>query len=198
MYSNSGMLTATSNYDEALERFHRTGPEFDGFLSNHGPMVVEALERWGHDDDIRSWTDRYLTRLDELPRSTWPIEADNWREARGQHQRAADWIDVFRDALSDQPWKHVLAIWWPRLLPGIAAGATHGVIRLGHAAAALNSLETAPRLDELAHALGYWAARWQAVPIITPIGDRTAPDLITRLPRIADQQGGYQAATGPA
>lgn len=34
-------------YDEALERLHRTGPEFDGYLSNHGPMVVEALSRRG-------------------------------------------------------------------------------------------------------------------------------------------------------
>ena len=31
---------ATGTYDEALERLHRTGPEFDGWLANHGPMVV--------------------------------------------------------------------------------------------------------------------------------------------------------------
>ncbi len=187
------MLTVTSNYDEALQRFHRTGPEFDGFLSNHGPMVVEALERWGHDDAIQPWTDRYLTRLDELPRSTWSIDAENWREALGQHERAADWIAFFRGELAEQPWNDVLTTWWPRLLPGIAAGATHGVIRLGHAAAALTALETAPRLDELAHALGYWAARWQEVPIITPGGSRTALDLITGLPRVADQNGGIRA-----
>lgn len=28
--------------DEAYERLHRTGPEFDGWLSNHGPMAAEA------------------------------------------------------------------------------------------------------------------------------------------------------------
>jgi hypothetical protein len=28
--------------DEAYERLHVTGPEFDGFLSNHGPMAAEA------------------------------------------------------------------------------------------------------------------------------------------------------------
>jgi hypothetical protein len=27
--------------DEAYERLHVTGPEFEGYLSNHGPMVVE-------------------------------------------------------------------------------------------------------------------------------------------------------------
>jgi hypothetical protein len=184
------MLTVASNYDDALQRFHRTGPEFDGLLSNHGPMVVEALERWGYDDAVQPWTDRYLARLDELPRSTWPIEAKHWQQALGNHQRAADWIAFFREELSDQPWRQALATWWPRLLPGIAAGATHGVIRLGHAASALDALETAPRLDELAHALGYWAARWQPVPMIRPSGHRAARDLIPRLPRVADQRGG--------
>ncbi|MEO6886841.1 MAG: questin oxidase family protein [Jatrophihabitantaceae bacterium] len=187
------MLTTTSNYDEALERFHRTGPEFDGSLSNHGPMVVEVLQRWGHEDAIQRWTDRYLTRLDELPRSSCPIEVDSWRDALGQPQRAADWIVFFQRELADQPWRALLVTWWPRLLPGIAAGATHGVIRLGHAAAALNMLETAPRLDELAHALGYWAARWQAVPLISPGGNRPARELITGLPRVADQNGGIRA-----
>ena len=43
MSSNGLMLTTTGTYDDALERFHRTGPEFDGYLANHGPMVVEVL-----------------------------------------------------------------------------------------------------------------------------------------------------------
>ena len=36
--------------DEAYERLHVTGPEFEGYLSNHGPMVVEAMVRGGHGD----------------------------------------------------------------------------------------------------------------------------------------------------
>ena len=31
--------------DEAYERLFAYGPEFEGYLSNHGPMVVEVLER---------------------------------------------------------------------------------------------------------------------------------------------------------
>ncbi len=186
------MLTNTSNYDDALQRFHRTGPEFDGFLSNHGPMVVEALERWGFDDVVQPWTDDYLTRLDELPLATWPVDARHWRDALGQPRRSADWIAFFRRELADQPWREVLIAWWPRLLPGIAAGATHGVIRLGHAAAALDALETEPRVDELAHALGYWAARWQAVPLISPAGDQSVRSVLAGLPRVADQTGGIR------
>ncbi len=32
---------------EAWERLHRTGPEFQGWLSTHGPMAVESLDRHG-------------------------------------------------------------------------------------------------------------------------------------------------------
>ena len=31
------------------------------------------------------------------------------------------------------PWRALLQRWWPRLLPGLAASATHGVIRTAHA-----------------------------------------------------------------
>ena len=47
----------TGTYDEALERLHRTGPEFDGWLSNHGPMVVESLARRGRSEVVHRWTD---------------------------------------------------------------------------------------------------------------------------------------------
>ena len=29
----------TGQLDEAYQRLHATGPEFDGWLSNHGPQV---------------------------------------------------------------------------------------------------------------------------------------------------------------
>ena len=33
-----------------------------------------------------------------------------------------------RDQPVEAPWRDVLARWWPRLLPGLAATATHGII----------------------------------------------------------------------
>jgi hypothetical protein len=39
--------------DEAYQRLHATGPEFDGFLSNHGPMVAEAMARRGRADGVQ-------------------------------------------------------------------------------------------------------------------------------------------------
>ena len=186
------MLTTTGVYDDALERFHRTGPEFDGFLSNHGPMVVELLARRDVDGAIDRWTDDYLTRLDELPRGTDPIDPIEWHSALGEVDRSADWIEFMLRELADEPWQPVLTRWWPRLLPGIAAGATHGVIRVGHAVRALRAAESAPRVAELAHALGYWAARWQAVPRIEPAGRLDASVVAPGLPRVARQTDGIR------
>ena len=66
--------------------------------------------------------------------------------------------------MHDQPWQDVLALWWPRLLPGAVASANHGLIRSGHVVRALREGVTPQRLDELGAALGYWAARWQSHP----------------------------------
>ncbi len=37
---------------DALDRLRGTGPEFDGFLANHGPMAAEALVRIGASDAV--------------------------------------------------------------------------------------------------------------------------------------------------
>ena len=126
-------------------------------------MAVEALVRHGHDRGVHRWLDAYLGRLDELPRGLHPIE--DWRDALGDPKRAGDWLAHFDRELRERPWREVLGPWWPRLLPGIAAGATHGVIRVGHAVRSPREAPESPeRLAELGQALGYWAARWQPVP----------------------------------
>ncbi|MGI8522594.1 MAG: questin oxidase family protein [Nocardioides sp.] len=180
-----------STLDEALDRLHRYGPEFAGWLSNHGPMAVEAMARRGHDHDVHPWTDRYLPRLEDAPGSGRPL-GDEWREALGRPTRAGDWLATFRVELADEPWAAVLARWWPRLLPGIAAGATHGVIRVGHASRSLRAAVTEARVAELAHALAYWAMRWQSVPLVTLGGARALGEVLEGLPVVADQSGGIR------
>jgi hypothetical protein len=144
--------------DEAYERLHRMGPEFGGDeegnngLSNHGPMAVEVIVRRGLDVDVAHWVDDYLPRLEELPTPSDPISDENWREALGDGKRVADWTAYFGRQTAEQPWRDVLVAWWPRLLPGIAAGATHGVIRVSHAVRALLAGDESPStVAELAH-----------------------------------------------
>ncbi|WP_432010404.1 questin oxidase family protein [Streptomyces cucumeris] len=184
--------------DEALERLHTAGPERHGWLSNHGPMAVEALVRHGQARSVHRWLDYYRAKLEDMPDGHTPITERNWREALGEPRHIADWTAYFGHELAEHPWRDVLAQWWPRLLPGIAGGATHPVIRVGHAVRALldeRGTATAPRTAELAHALGYWAARHAPLPSLgrlpgPPSG--SAADALAGVPLIADQSGGIR------
>ncbi|WP_422733778.1 questin oxidase family protein [Micromonospora sp. WMMD558] len=184
-----------SELDEAYQRVRHSGPERDGWLSNHAPMAVEALARHGHGEAVHRWLDGYADRLEDRPRGIAPIAVDEWRDPLGDPVRTGDWLDYFERELADEPWRQVLARWWPRLLPGIAAGATHGVIRVGHAVRALLDQETAPRVTELGQGLAYWAARWQ--PLASPgAGPYLATDpraALDAVPRVPDQRHGIRA-----
>jgi hypothetical protein len=206
--------TATGTLDEAYERLHATGPEFDGWLSNHGPMAAEAMVRHGQAGQVHRWLDGYMARLEEFPRGSGPIGA-GWQDALGDPRRIADWTGYFRREVTERPWRQALETWWPRLLPGVAAAATHGVIRVGHAVRALTQDgEDAEHRTELAHGLAYWAARWQPVPgtpaaesarITThapaparapATGGLAIADALAAVPRIADQTGGIRDRLG--
>lgn len=150
--------------DESLGRLAVTGPEFRGGLSNHGPMAAEAMIRLGRAGSVESWLDGYLRRLEAAPRPAGRITDQTWRTALGARDRVADWELYLRDQLADAPWQRVLARWWPRLVPGLAANATHGIIRASHAARSLAVVQTSERSDELARALAYWAAGYLEIP----------------------------------
>lgn len=150
--------------DETYNRLHSTGPEFEGWLTNHGPMAADALIRLGRPGEVEGWVDGYAQRLEERPRARWSISEQEWREPLGDPSRLGDWCALFSEQVHEEPWVGLLARWWPRLLPGAVASVTHGLIRTGHAVRALREHETTQRLDELAQALGYWAARWQLLP----------------------------------
>jgi hypothetical protein len=174
--------------DEAYERLLAAGPEFGGFLSNHGPMVVEVLAHHGFADEIHPWLDRYEQQLEPRPRGGTRI--DDWHAALGDVGRLGDWLDHFEDEMVSREWREVLAVWWPRLIPGIAAAATHGVIRVGHAVRALGDADTPTRRRELGAALASWAARYRLIPTSRPAGAANADEALALVPTVADQTGG--------
>ncbi|MFD5317465.1 questin oxidase family protein [Streptomyces sp. NPDC127098] len=190
---------AAGTLDEALTRLHTTGPEFEGWLTNHAPMAVEALARHGQEHRVHRWVDAYRSRLEDRPAGHGRITSDNWREALGDPRYLTDWAEYFGVLLAERPWRAVLAEWWPRLLPGITAGATHPVIRVGHAVRVLlGEGETGPRLAELAHALGYWAARHQRLPagIEALPAPGPAEEALRAVEAVYDQSGGINARLG--
>ncbi|MDT0448769.1 questin oxidase family protein [Streptomyces hesseae] len=188
-------ITEDGTLDEALERVHSTGPEFQGWLSNHAPMTVEALARHGQARAVHRWLDSYRHRTEDLPTAALTITDANWHEALGDARHLGSWIAHFTRLTAELPWADVLTTWWPRLLPGIIAGATHPVIRVGHAVRTLlTDGETAPRTAELAHALGYWAARHQPLPgTVTPSGTAGPHRALDAIPVYAAvQEGGIR------
>ncbi|MGW2278484.1 questin oxidase family protein [Streptomyces sp. NPDC001770] len=188
-------MHTTGILDEALERLHRSGPERVGRLTNHAPMAVEALAARGQSRSVHRWLDLYAPKLEEFPPGVELVTDDNWRLALGDPRRAADWIGYFGRELAEHPWREVLAPWWPRLLPGVYGGSTHPVIRVGHAVRTLLSAGTTePRLAELAHGLGYWAARHRPVADLAalPGADGAAAALDT-VPPIGVRAGGFPA-----
>jgi hypothetical protein len=110
--------------------------------------------------------------------------------ALGNMRLLGDWTAFFRARLAERPWPEVVGLWWPRLLPGLPAGAGHGVIRTGHAVRAIAEKNTPERLDELACGLGYWAARYQELPGSQRFaGRRELPAAWATLPKLATSQG---------
>lgn len=181
---------------EAYERLHRTGPEFGGDeegnhgLTNHGPMAAEVMVRRGLDIRLDGWLDHYVERLTDLPAATDRITAENWQAALGDGHRVADWTAFFRTEMRARPWRETLATWWPRLLPGIAAGSTHGVIRVGHAVRALHVTDGEQALDELANGLAFWAARSRTVAGGAPAARSLSPAAaLDALPSLPERSG---------
>ncbi|MFC4514444.1 hypothetical protein [Streptomyces ehimensis] len=159
--------------NDALERMKDLGYERgQGVdLANHGPMGAEALALLGHGDEVSRWVERYRRAMEHheppAPRFALdPTDESSWRPALGAFHRAGDWEALFTRELAEVHWREVVVRWWPRLLPGLFAGLTHGLIRVAHAVRGLYAAErpTPLQLDELARGLAYWAARFTELP----------------------------------
>ncbi|MDT0309558.1 hypothetical protein RM780_21735 [Streptomyces sp. DSM 44917] len=131
----------------------------------------EALAVLGYPGEVARWVEDYRAAMPHheppAPRFALdPADASSWRPALGAFDRSGDWEVLFARELAEAPWRQVLARWWPRLLPGLWAGLTHGVIRTAHAVRGLAAAEepTPAQLTEPARGLAYWAARWTALP----------------------------------
>ena len=141
--------------NDALERLQGMEPEARHGAPNHGPMMAEALVALGCLDEVPQWVDGYRGELDPMPPARSPVTEDTWHEALGAIQRVGDWQAFFMARLAEAPWQAVFGQWMPRLIRGLMAGGTHGLIRTAHAVRALSEAATPLRIEELASALAY-------------------------------------------
>ena len=134
------------------------------------------------------WVNGYLPRLDSAPEVRRGIGDHDWREHLGNEALFGDWTAYLRNQAQEMSWRDLLLQWWPRLLPGLAASATHGVIRTAHAVRSLRRGGDEPHallVDELAQGLGFWAARYQSLPGRPHLaGGSDSIAALSRLPRL--------------
>ena len=149
----------------------RQGPEYGDGLSSHLPMALVALHRLGADDArLQAFAAHYGRRLPLAPATErWPA-GDAWTGRFGEVGAWPVYRSLFTDWLEAEGGEAVLQQVLPRLMPGCAAAAFHGAIRLAYA------VQTG-LVSEVADSLAYWACRYQ------PLG--TLPD---RPGREADPQ----------
>lgn len=150
--------------DDALELLAPYGPDLRNGFTSHAPMAAEALCALGRPEAVLPWIEAYRPGL--LPRTPARerLPRDAWRSALAQPDRAPDWSAFFANELEDAPWRTVLGRWVGRLAPGFCASASHGVIRVGHAARSLTISDSPPRRRELADALASWTSTYQELP----------------------------------
>jgi hypothetical protein len=139
-----------------LDEGRRFSAEFPFYLANHLPMILVALHRMGASDErLGEYFVRYrdANRLQPLPAAVAPIAQADWTLARGDRAREADTIKFFRGEAERLGSGGVVGAYLPTLLPGLAASATHGLMRLAYGVMREDDAE-------IATALGYWAATY--------------------------------------
>ena len=170
----NGMSDATPALDEAFERMAAASFELPNGFVNHGAMACEALAMLDCTDDIDSWARRFARAGGASVDPVAPAGFE-WRHALGDYRRLPEWIGYFTRAIDEDGWPAAVAAWVPRLMPALRTALFHGAIRTAHAVRAIAAADTAPRRGELARALGYWAARYQAGQPAGPHGPADNP-----------------------
>ena len=155
------MSDTTPVLDEAFERMATASFELPNGFVNHGAMACEALAMLDCVGDVGSWASRFAQAGGAIIEPVTPA-AFEWRQALGSYDHLPEWIGYFERAIDHQGWADVIETWVPRLMPALRTALFHGAIRTAHAVRAIDAVDTPPRRRELARALGYWAARYQA------------------------------------
>ena len=173
-------LKAGDSFDDVLDALHTTDPRWGGGLSNHGPMVAEALLAQGQTNRIVPWANEYASRLNRLDEAA-PLSAVERPAALGHPGRLAGWIAAYEAELLDQSPRDVVLRSWATLSSGYVAAGLHGVLRTAHALRSLDREDTPSRRRELAHALGYWSATRRTLPGIPGAQPQVGLDVLQAL-----------------
>ena len=157
-------MNSEEDYDRALALIHESSDEDERGFTNHAAMVIDALVGLERPDWITRFLDSYLGRF---PTATTgrSLGADALPGTHRGIDRAPDWTATWHERIEAAGrWQDALEPALGELAPALFSGATHGLLRVAHAAHALERSDTPVRRFELARGLGYWCARHQTLP----------------------------------
>jgi hypothetical protein len=172
------MPTMSAACRELLLQSRRHAPLYGNRLANHLPMALLALDRLGADAaTLHRFADGYVRKLLPAAVSSSALDPHDVLGSSGDYPR---FVLFFEDRIREAGVEAVLRDWVPVLMPGLAASAFHGMIRLAYAIE--GGLD-----DEIALALAYWASEYAALPLSLAPGEGTLDDIAERLrARVAD------------
>jgi hypothetical protein len=185
-------ITRQDAINDALDRLKGRAFTMEPGFAEHGPMVAETVSALERNDRVAAYVSAYQAQRKPMPAppSRQTINGSGeaaWREALGDAARMTDWLEFFRHRLAESPWRDVLRAWVPMLIGGYAGGLTHGLIRTAHAVRGLpeTASPTPLQIDELAHALAYWAGGYRTVTgDAAKSGELDLAEALRQLPRV--------------
>jgi hypothetical protein len=172
------MPTMSAACRELLLQSRHHAPLYGNRLANHLPMALLALDRLGADAaTLRRFADGYARKLLPAAVSGSELDPHDYLGSSGDYPR---FVAFFHDRIREAGCEAVLHDWVPVLMPGLAASAFHGMIRLAYAIE--GGLD-----EEIALALAYWASEYVALPLSLAPAEGTLDDIAERMRgRVAD------------
>lgn len=172
--------SGTPRLRSLLERNHRSSPQFGGGLSNHVSMGLYSLfALGGNDERLVRFAQSERRRLEPWPETPGLVLGpQSWTTRLGQEQAFSAYQALFASEIARVGRERTLRAYLPGLMPGVAAGAFHALIRTAYGV----------RFDddrEVADGLAYWAAAFLPLGPLGPAGQEREPRAV--LARMASE-----------
>ena len=150
---------------------------------NHAPMVLIALYRMGADEDqLRRYYDNLqigTAAFESVSQQAPQMVAAHWMTSLGDFRACGSYCRFFKSEIDRRGLEEVLRCYVCPLMSGVAAHAFHPLLRLGYGVDLMDH-------EEIALALGYWAATYLPAPEVSASKTGTGPiDLLNTLANTA-------------
>ncbi len=162
--------------DQLIKETQQYQPVYGNRLANHLPMALRSLAAMGASDSVlTSYFELDSKKLQDRATATFNEDSGEHSTRVSDHQDTFEaYLTLYQQELSQQGIAQTIKDALPGLLPGLSASAFHAVIRLGFAVDANDE-------KEVAHALAYWNATFQPLPVMMNETNESLAEILLRV-----------------